>query len=621
MKLIFRKRWIAGSLFLIIAFIMSSCVATKKASIPSDWSYDLNWDGYNTVQLSPSDHILIQDRENMLMLDGNNGHVVDKDIRKKGGLFSEIGHDMKVQMEKSTLQSQRIHAKYFYKELTGLNTMLLFNRLEEKNTISSIDLTTGKKNWENNDYRWNLNDYKDVANIILKQHGVGDQRANDETRISFRARRVKSMIQAVPEKNAFLFRSVNKLYFIDNKSGKVLWSTKDVDGTGIGAVLYLPDSNQILMAMSMAGLKDLLKEASDDQSMKQLILLNAKTGKIAWKSEYKGRSEQVNDIQRRKNLVLLNFKGGSTEFFHFNDGSRIFGTRDEGLEGDTKLASSASKFNLYETPETAMPQIKAGSVYAVNPKTSKAVGIPDKMIQKFDLKTGDEIWSHTLKNTLDIRDMLFRGNNLIVRLSAPGSDKVALKASQYVGKKKPLGFYAFSQKNGKLDWKLTKPFEKHVTNVIYGDNEAWAAGGETLYKFSLRDGHIIADSSLSEKGVGIARRIYDDGNKIVYFGAKGMAVLSKDSLKTLYYDTPKGHLGHVNISNRFLVMEMSPLLSQKSEIDTYNLSSLSKIASFSLQPPDKKLLGRLGVDGFFTTDDFKQIVTLTESGIKSYKLY
>jgi len=556
----------------------------------------------------------------MIMLDGNNGHIVDKDFRKRGGFFSQVKHDLKEQIKENTLVSQRVDTKYFFKEMPRLNTVLLFNRIDGKNTVTSVDITTGKKDWESSSYRWNLNDYKDAAHIIANNEGILGSDAASQ--FAFQTRRIQRMVYEVPEMDAFLFRSVKKLYLIDVKTGNVRWSTNKVDGTGIAAVKYLADSNQLLIATSMAGLKDVLKNASDTESLKQLVLLNRNTGKIVWKTDYQGRSEQVANIKLRHNLALLNFHGGSTEFFLLKDGRRIFGTRDNALEGTTKMASATGgKYNMYETYETAMPQINEDAVYAVSPKTAKAFGIPDKEIQKFDLKTGKQIWSHTCKHALDIRDMIFEGDNVIVRFSQPGSDLMAGKVGNIVGKKMPLGFYAFSKKDGKLAWKLTKPFEKHVTNVIYGNKEAWAAGGESIYKFSLDDGHILADSSLAEKGVGLARYVYDAGNNIIYLGDKGMAIVNKDELHTTYSDTPKGHLDDFDINERTLVMEVSPRLSKTEEIDVYNLATPKKVSSFTLNHPEKEIYGKLGSRGFFTSKDFKQLVAITESGITSYKLH
>lgn len=611
---------ILGVCVLFTISIFNSCASTKTASVPRGWSYSVDWDSFNAAQLTPTDHILVQNKENMVMLDGNNGHVVDEDFRKQGGFLSQIKHDFKEQIKEKTLVSQRVNTKYFFKEMPKLNTVLLFNRIDGKNTISSVDMTSGKKNWESDTYQWNLNGYKDAANIIANKEGIlgGDA----ASQLAFQTRLVQRMVYAVPEMDAFLFRSVKKLYLIDAKTGNVRWSTNKIDGTGIAAVKYLADSNQLLMATSMAGLKDVLKNATDTKSLKQLVLLNRDTGKIAWKTNYRGRSEQVANIKIRNNLVLLNFHGGAAEYFLLKDGRRIFGTRDNALEGTTKMASATGvKFNMYETYETAMPRINKGSVYAVSPKTAKAFGIPDKELQKFDLKTGKLIWSRTFEHALDIRDMIFVGNDVIVRFSQPGPDLMAGKVGNIVGKKMPLGFYAFSRKDGKLDWKLTDPFEKHVTNVIYGDNKAWAAGGETVYKFGLDDGHIIADSSLADKEVGIARHLYDAGDNIVYLGDEGMAIFNKADLHTIYSDTPKGHLDDFDINNRVLVMQLSPRLSTKREIDVYNLVTPKKITSFTIESPKKEILGKLGDRGFFTTKDFKQVVTLNETGLTSYKIF
>jgi outer membrane protein assembly factor BamB len=615
------KTYLGYALLLFAIMLLNSCASTKEASIPQGWNYNLDWSSFKMAEVTPSEQVLVQNKEDMILLDGSTGEAVKSDIRKRGGFFSEMGRAYKEQIKEEVLLSQRVETKYLYRELPSLNTILFFNRVDGDNTVQSFNLETGEENWKETSYRWNLNDYRDATNIAVNQMMGGALGAKATSEVALQTRMLQSMVQEVPEKDAFLFRTVDKLYLIDHESGSVIWTNEEIDGTGIGAVEYLPERDELLLATDMAGLKDALKDASEDMNLKQVLLLDADKGNVVWQSEYRGRSEQLADIKTDMKVVQLNFYGGATELFNFDDGSRLFGTRDGEIEGGAKIASFSNDYNLVETPETAMPRVIGDAVYAVNPKRVKAAGVPDKQIQKFDLETGEVIWEQPLENTLDIRDMRSQSDNLLVRLSSPQSDRMAASASSIVGKKKPLGFYAYSKQDGSLAWKLTEPFEKHVTNAIYGKDEAWAAGDESIYKFSLTNGEVLADSSLADLGIGQVGHIYDTGNNIVVLGAKGMALVKKSNLKTIYSDTPKGRVKSYDINDRFLVMSTEKVLANKRSVHIYNLTAPSKITDFTLEPPENNIYGELGARGYFTLDNFKQVLTITKTGITSYKVW
>lgn len=607
--------WIGALVFL------SQCASTQTATIPQGWNYNINWENFESADVTPSDHLLVQSKEDMIMLNGTDGRVVNKDIRERGGFFSELGRSYTEQVKENLLVSQRVEVKYYFKELPQLNSLLLFNRVEEGDAVRSINLDSGEENWRFTSFVWNMDKYKDIANIAINQLLGGSLAAHGMSQAALQTRLIRSMIKEVPQKNAFLFRTVEKLYFIDHASGEILWESENFHATGIADAEYLPKSDQLLIAGSMKGLKDVLENADEDLSLRQLMLMDAESGEIAWQSNYTGRSEQVRNIVKKGDRVHLLFDGGSAEVFDFSNGNRRFGTRDGSLEGATKLASFSVDYNLVETPETAEPQFDQDAVYAVNPLKVKAVGVPDKQLQKMDYGTGEILWKTTIESTPDIRDMHLRGDNVIVRLSSERPGNKAGNVSNIVGKVHDLGIYAYSKEDGGLSWKISEPFKNHVTNVIYEGDYGWAGGGESLYKFNLKTGEVLADSSFADPGIGEMKYIYKTGNNIVLIGFKGMAVVDKSDLRTLYSTSMDGRLSSYEFNSRFLVMNMGGILSDKQNIHIFNTAAPSKITSFTLTPPEKELYGELGRRGFHPTRDFKQIITLTESGIKSYKIF
>lgn len=75
---------------------------------------------------------------------------------------------------------------------------------------------------------------------------------------------------------------------------------------------------------------------------------------------------------------------------------------------------------------------------------------------------------------------------------------------------------------------------------MYEENKAWAGGEESLYKFSLDDRTILADSSYEDYEIGEIKYIHDSSDKLVLVGFKGMAIVDKEDLTTLFSESPSG---------------------------------------------------------------------------------
>ncbi|HKJ31131.1 MAG TPA: PQQ-binding-like beta-propeller repeat protein, partial [Balneolales bacterium] len=496
-----------------------------------------------------------------------------------------------------------------------------FDRKNNK-TVKCINLNTGKINWASDNYKWNLKQYNQAGNLAVRKAfkaGLGAGIGADVAEVTaLQTRMIQNMIREIPGKHAFLFKTVHKLYYIDSKSGKIKWSSTKLNSSGISLVKYLPKTNRLLIIGNMSTLKDLIKSTVVKGGMKQVMLVNADDGSVIWGNKYHGNGDHVH-AEIRKNLLILHLTNGSAESYQMNNGKRMFGTRDNMQLGPAKLVSKSHTGNFFTTSATADPLLDGQSVYAINPEGEKAAGIPNKILFKFNYQTGKTIWDNkTLKSATDVRDMILHGDKIIVRVSSTAPDSSYGTDANVINHTLDLGFYAFSKKEGKMAWKLTEPFQKVITNVVYGKDAGWAAGKHSICKFSLDTGKILAQISLDSVDVKKPDYIHSvSGNKLVIVAQTGIAVVKKSDCSIVYSNTPKGNVVNYYIGNDRMVASFEPLLSKKETVYIYNMNHPGILSSYSLERPDNPLKGNLFNAGFYVTKDMKQIIRLTKLGMDS----
>lgn len=76
-----------GIILVCLALLLQNCASTNEATIPRGCTYNLNWENYNSVEATQSDYLIVQSKEDMVLLDGNDGRIVVDDIRE-GGRFT-----------------------------------------------------------------------------------------------------------------------------------------------------------------------------------------------------------------------------------------------------------------------------------------------------------------------------------------------------------------------------------------------------------------------------------------------------------------------------------------------------------------------------------------------------
>lgn len=609
------------SLFFIAIILMAGCSTTKQATVPTSWKTYVNWADYNSAEVTSTDHVIVQNETDILMWDGETGQVLMEEVEDKG-MFAELGSQLKESALGPLSSKNDVGIKYWHRTLPGSQTLLLFDRSTDAGTIRSIDLQTGKDLWSSEELPWNVEKFRDETNFAVRKLADISLGAAAVTGLSaallMQNRAVESIVKEIPQRNAFLFRTLDGvLHMIDSRNGDIIWQNEDVSSTGMATIQYLEETDEVLIAGDMAGLKDIFQSADAEETMKQIYRINAEDGEIIWETKYKGREDQIADIKKEDDKVLLYFTGGSLEFFDFEDGTRKFGTRDEMGMGVTKFASAVTGQNsTLETVLTSMPIIEGNMVYAVNPTGEvNAFALDNKQLVKYNYETGEEIWkSPVLEKAVDVRNMTVTDKLVIVTI--PGAGNV-------VGGTKDPGVYAFDKETGDIAWQFTDPFSKNYSsNVVYGSTDLVTGDGNLVYRIDMADGEVITEQSFEEPDIGdisVVRELPGDTTMAVV-GSKGVSVIRNEDFSPVYNAMVDGQISSHQLNDKLFIGRASKTLSKTSEFYAFDLRNQQSVANFTLGSVEGQVYGNLALQGYMPVNQMQQVLTIDNSGITSYDL-
>ncbi|MEL7832533.1 PQQ-binding-like beta-propeller repeat protein [Fodinibius sp. N2] len=603
-----------------VGLFISSCASTQKAGIPISWQNNFDWENYNSAEVTETEHVIVQNKTDILIYDAKTGQEVFSDIKEKKGLLGQFGDHLKEQALGGLSTKNNVEIKYWHYTLPDSKVLLLFDRSDDEGGVRAIDLESGRELWNNQNLQWNLEEYRNLAEGITElaakvSLGSGAT-AGIASEVLLQTRAIQSMIMEVPEKDAFLFRTVDgALHLLNSKTGSLLWKTGQFSSTGVAAVQYLKQSDDLLVAGDMGNLKDLIKTIDSNETVKQLHRIDAESGAMKWASKYKGREDQLAYLELRDQLALLYFSGGSLEFFNVKDGTRLFGTRDEFGMGDAKVASAVSSTNTLETVKTAMPVIDGNEVYAINP-TGKmnSFALDDKVVTKFNYKTGELLWtSPVLEKTPDVHDIHLTNKSVIITI--PGGGNV-------VGGSKQAGLYAFDKESGKPHWHFGDQLgKKYIPNMLPVESHIWTGGDNALYKLNMENGELITDHQFDEYDLGNISVIQKTArNELALIGSKGMGLLDSEMPDSVYYGDIDGRVRDWVGNDSRLLIKGEKVLSSRETLYVFDLNDNTLITDLTLTFPSKKVYGDLAARGYIAVDNFRKVLTINENGIKAFQL-
>ena len=493
---------------------MTGCASSAETTLPKDWSAPVG--EARTVYVEPErGDVLLGAGKDITILDGPSGEVVygEKEKFSLGGFLKEATSVNGVGL--GSMEAD----EFSYAFLNDAGLALVFDYSIEDDIIRAIDLEAGEQVWEHDDYRWSLEKYQAVgakiASNIAQRFGLGaGAAAGAASQDLLRHRYVQDLVEEVPQTGGTLIKTVGSLRMIDTRTGEERWTLDEVEGSGLEFVRYLPDAGELLLVTNFTSLLEAASGASD------VLRIDAETGELLWKTPYgAGTGSQVRDVWTQGGRVLIDFAGGALEAFDTETGEQVLQTRDSGMAMAQRTGG-----NLIGTRFTTTPLVDDGVVYAAHTTNFKAVGSPDKTIRKFDLETGEEIWTgEAVESMQDVRDLQHAAPGLVVaRVTHGGGGTLGSDPRQVLT--------AWDTDSGDIVWSRQIEDIPEGDGLFRHDGLLYAAGADSLYALDAQTGDVQQQASLGPSEIDGNVALYDLDDAVAVLGRKGLAYYSRDGL-------------------------------------------------------------------------------------------
>ncbi|WP_179862099.1 PQQ-binding-like beta-propeller repeat protein [Longibacter salinarum] len=401
--------------------LLTGCGSSMQSTVPQEWS--MSTEDVDAVRATPTGEIVARQQKDAWVMD-DTGQLI-YDAREKKGL----GGMLKQSFKESTTFAGFSLADFDGEQLTTVampssNVLMVFDNREGSDEIRSVDLRDGSVLWETSEFDWSLSEQKAIGDAATKRlaAALSDENTTVEGGELFN-RYAQSLAAEVPAIDGVLIKVNNGLVLTDPSTGDIRWRADGVTGTGIAAVHYLPEQDELLLATDQT---DLAQWSEDAQ---RVIRLDATSGDVVWSSPYGARvAPPVRGIRVFDDAVMIDMDTGGTEAYRLSDGSQLFKSSATTRSTD-RMATALGGESTIGGRLTASAAVHDGTAYVPHTTNFKAVGRPDKMIQAYDLATGEMTWeSEPIEEAVDVRGLRFVDGRLvahIVKDSAGGDQVVA----------------------------------------------------------------------------------------------------------------------------------------------------------------------------------------------------
>lgn len=408
--------------------------------------------------------------------------------------------------------------KVVHMTVPNSNVVLRFDYSVFSETVTLIDLATGKEIWSNNSLNWSIDKINKLKSAI-NRFVPG---ANTATPLGvpveeFPAHYIEGITYLIPEKEILLMDTFTGLVCLDLNSGEIKWKL-DESSSGLSHMLYDNATNNLLaFGGNPAWLPTLPGLENAYQTNKSIFRVDADSGDLLWKSNYNKNfrikkhggfeNEPVQpDIRLVNNQIITNFN--QVEVFDFETGEAIF-------ETSTGKDATAGLTGYGPASEFALPVFHNDHFYRYTISNIKAFGASvgnkmpnnyDGVLEAYNTKSGEMIWSTDEYARQKINNMAIYDDLLIA-----GFDGDA-------------GVKAFDAKTGELKWEFATGKRGVGSQWILTDNQLIFNDDKLVRVLNPKDGseiHTIDSFSITNK----IDRIHLYNDQLLILGQKkGLAL-------------------------------------------------------------------------------------------------
>lgn len=416
-------------------------------------------------------------QQSACVLNGSTGKVMWNES------FSEITGSKKVEIQ-------------YVMEDAGV--LFLYDKKGGKDNLSCLDLLTGKLLWQSD---------------------------------RFEGIRLSGVIY-MPDLKSFVLAAKDGFYMMDARTGEIKWVVDRFRGA-VADAIYDPDKNEIIVLNYKTSWGALLSGYKN-----QLMAIDVANGTVKWETEYFGVIHNkpysgglVFNWHLYPDKILLMVQG--LQVIDRKTGKEIWKTDfdlfdTKGLGGTTYVYNSI-----------AYPLVDKDAIYLIYNKPSSG----KVLLQKLDVNTGTPKWEVKLdgKNPV-VPSIQLENNKLLLQIGGEvtieGTDSkgVAFRKTRWDG---PFGVMAIDASSGNMLWK-NYDFKNRSMPLIAEGNKIYTADEKKFYTLDMSTGAEVASISTKDLKVGAPQWLGSRGNRIMYQGEDGLALLDLSNGKLIGSVPAKG---------------------------------------------------------------------------------
>jgi outer membrane protein assembly factor BamB len=405
--------------------------------------------------------------------------------------------------------------------LPETNAVMKFDYGLASENISLIDVRTGDLLWKNDQLRWSLERYGNVAgaatNLLTKNLAAkaGTEIASE---ILFKRQYIQNITNFVDGTSKMLIRTYDGtnpgLSLMNINSGEILWKNNDIN-TNVGHLLF---DSKAEMAVIYGGNPRWTQGLNMDflQLNKNLAGIDLADGNILWGSEYNQNmrvkvdgygdiDDAEFDIRIVDDMVLANFT--QIEVHDMKSGAKVFET-SSGKDGSMNVVGPGpANFFAYPLVHNGiLYRSFIGSVQAFHQTIS---------VEALDMKTGKLLWNREDISRHYVKNMVVRGNLLIL-----GFDRSD-------------GIMALNIENGETEWEKSLGKSGITARWLVDENRIFAPSKSQIFLINATTGEQENVIDV-ESSVGFISELRMNNNKLFVQGKiKGVAVYDLQNLNLL----------------------------------------------------------------------------------------
>jgi outer membrane protein assembly factor BamB len=506
--------------------VVAACGPSLKTTLVPQWSVPLTMDEYETGQVADGgDAVVVAFEKDVRVVDGRTGAVIYEE-RPRGGLMAFAKRQMSLGgISLSDIQGGN---RYGYAFVPQSDLVVLFDNTLANEEVRALTVRTGDEAWKSGDYLWSLERYGMAAEALLGAFTNMHVPGAPGGAVLALSKFVQDLLVPVPELNAFLLNTVGDLKLVDSATGREIWGVSEFNASGIGKVIHVPGSGDLVILARTQGIIESLAGA------KRMMRINGSTGDVVWSTSYAGQpipkwidGDSIMDVRVLGDRILLSFIG--TEAYDLNTGERVFDT----LEGLRRGMASAMGGLAWQSAWSARPLLDDGIVLVHHPHNYKAVGYPDHSLRGFDLRTGEMVWeSEAIETMGDIRDLSLRDGLLLARVTGADDESIRRGGALIEPGLADRGYVAWDRQTGSVVWSR-RDLGKRVSNLLDTRAGYFASDSERILRLDPRTGEIAHSVDHDRGAVGRAGVLIEAGGNLVAVSVSGVAFYSLPDLTAL----------------------------------------------------------------------------------------